>query len=306
MNICILRNNQYIKQELVYDKDKDEYVSKIDFLAGDQFYFEYNDERYGQGDDVPVDLSNSTLPYTATTPTYSTQYVNYLKKDGQDVSLKLPLPKQYIIRFCVKKINGILKYFYCIDRKISFTSISGDSLDDGNMAIRSFSEWHAVKKPDNVNIYIASYISKGNVTLTKVNLDYIPARTGVILTTSNSTLSIPFETYTTDPEKELPKEYFNYLVPQIYNKNIMPKEDEYYNYIFYIIENTLGFYRPISQGVSSGRNFSYIALKQEILPKINSMTEMQAKEIYYSKNFVDNLGEGLISGFTYNPVTFIP
>ena len=36
------------------------------------------------------------------------------------------------------------------------------------------------------------------------------------------------------------------------------------------------------------------------------MTEMQAKEIYYSKNFVDNLGEGLISGFTYNPVTFIP
>ena len=39
MNICILRNNQYIKQELVYDKDKDEYVNTIDFLAGDQFYF---------------------------------------------------------------------------------------------------------------------------------------------------------------------------------------------------------------------------------------------------------------------------
>lgn len=256
------------------------------FVYGKQF----TNVWFGENGVIPADLSNSSLPYTAPTNGYDTQYVNYLNsyqsKAGSSMdaakhcTFNLPQKSDgtgYIIRLYMKKIGDDVKYFYTINRKITFTQPTLDDaqkLDDNGTKYnyyRSFSEWHACTLPSGVAMYIvtATNASAKTATLTKLNLGYIPARTGVILAT-NSGAKLDFETYADDPEATYSGSD-NLLVAQMDNVAIpyatadaTPK----YNYIFYALPNIsgiteLGFYHPAT-GFMSGRNFSYLQIAENV------------------------------------------
>lgn len=252
------------------------------FVYGKQF----TNVWFGENGVIPADLSTSTNPYTAPTNGYDTQYVNYLNsyqsKAGSSMdaakhcTFNLPQKSDgtgYIIRLYMKKIGDDVKYFYTINRKISFTNptlVATEKLE-GNDYYRSFSEWHACTLPSGVAMYIvtATNASAKTATLTKLNLGYIPARTGVILAT-NSGAKLDFETYADDPEATYSGSD-NLLVAQMDNVAIpyatadaTPK----YNYIFYALPNIsgiteLGFYHPAT-GFKSGRNFSYLQIAENV------------------------------------------
>ncbi len=247
---------------------------------------------FGEDGVYPADLSTTDKPYTAPEGRYDTQYVNYLSTyksppntadNTYDVTKVDPakhctfnLPQKlsgtgYIIRLYLKKIGDDVKYFYTINRKISFTNPTLAATDklEGNDYYRSFSEWHACKKPEGVKAYIVSGYdaSAKTATLRELDLDYIPARTGVILATDNGS-AVNFETYADDPEITLDAATTNYLKAQMADAEIAYSADSKYNYIFYALPNlsgvnTLGFYHPAT-GFKSGRNFSYLQIADDV------------------------------------------
>ncbi len=247
---------------------------------------------FGEDGVYPADLSTTDKAYTAPEGRYDTQYVNYLNTyksvpntadNTYDVTKVDPtkhctfnLPQKsggagYIIRLYLKKIGDDVKYFYTINRKISFTKPTLADADkiEGNDYYRSFSEWHACKKPVGVKVYIVSSYdaSAKTATLRELALDYIPARTGVILATDNGS-TVNFETYADDPEITLDAATTNYLVAQMADAEIAYSADSKYNYIFYALPNlsgvnTLGFYHPAT-GFMSGRNFSYLQIAENV------------------------------------------
>lgn len=256
------------------------------FVYGKQF----TNVWFGENGVIPADLTDSSFPYTAPTNGYDTQYVNYLNSyqskagssmdDTKHCTFNLPQKSDgtgYIIRLYMKKIGDDVKYFYTINRKITFTQPTLDDaqkLDDNGTKYnyyRSFSEWHACTLPSGVAMYIvtATNASAKTATLTKLDLGYIPARTGVILATNNGA-KLDFETYANDPEATYSGSD-NLLVAQMDNVAIpyatadaTPK----YNYIFYALPNIsgtteLGFYHPAS-GFMSGRNFSYLQIADDV------------------------------------------
>ena len=247
---------------------------------------------FGEDGVYPADLSTTDKAYTAPEGRYDTQYVNYLNTyksapntavNTYDVTKVDPamhctfnLPQKssgagYIIRLYLKKVGDDVKYFYTINRKISFTKPTLAATDklEGNDYYRSFSEWHACKKPEGVKAYIVSgyNASAKTATLRELALDYIPARTGVILATDNGSL-IDFETYADDPEITLDAATTNYLKARMADAEIAYSADSKYNYIFYALPNlsgvnTLGFYHPAT-GFMSGRNFSYLQIDENV------------------------------------------
>lgn len=249
---------------------------------------------FGEDGVYPADLSNTANAYTALEGRYDTQYVNYLNtyksapntaNNTYDVTKVDPamhctfnLPQKsggagYIIRLYLKKIGDDVKYFYTINRKITFTNLTLADADkiEGNDYYRSFSEWHACKKPEGVKAYIVSGYdaSAKTATLRELALDYIPARTGVILATDNGS-AVDFETYADDPEITLDAATTNYLKAQMADAEIAYSADSKYNYIFYFYAlpnlsgvNTLGFYHPAT-GFMSGRNFSYLQIPENV------------------------------------------
>lgn len=247
---------------------------------------------FGEDGVYPADLSTTDKAYTAPEGRYDTQYVNYLNTyksapntadNTYDVTKVDPamhctfnLPQKssgagYIIRLYLKKVGDDVKYFYTINRKISFTKPTLAATDklEGNDYYRSFSEWHACKKPAGVKAYIVSgyNASAKTATLRELALDYIPARTGVILATDNGS-AVDFETYADDPEITLDAATTNYLVARMADAEIAYSADSKYNYIFYALPNlsgvnTLGFYHPAT-GFKSGRNFSYLQIAENV------------------------------------------
>lgn len=247
---------------------------------------------FGEDGVYPADLSNTDKAYTAPEGRYDTQYVNYLSTyksppntadNTYDVTkvdsakhCTFNLPQKsggagYIIRLYLKKVGDDMDYFYTINRKISFTKPTLAATDklEGNDYYRSFSEWHACKKPAGVKVYIVSGYdaSAKTATLRELALDYIPARTGVILATDNGS-AVNFETYADDPEITLDAATTNYLKAQMADAEIAYSADSKYNYIFYALPNlsgvnTLGFYHPAT-GFKSGRNFSYLQIAENV------------------------------------------
>jgi len=247
---------------------------------------------FGEDGVYPADLSTTDKAYTAPEGRYDTQYVNYLNTyksapntadNTYDVTKVDParhctfnLPQKsggagYIIRLYLKKVGDDVKYFYTINRKISFTNPTLAATDklEGNDYYRSFSEWHACKKPAGVKAYIVSgyNASAKTATLRELALDYIPARTGVILATDNGN-AVDFETYADDPEITLDAATTNYLKAQMPDAEIAYSVDSKYNYIFYALPNlsgvnTLGFYHPATEFMS-GRNFSYLQIAENV------------------------------------------
>lgn len=228
----------------------------------------------------PADITTADKPYTASGNFYDTQYVNYLMSyrssankvsdTNKDVCFGLPAKQDgtgYIIRLYIKRINGNPVYFYTINRKIGFTKwenlTAGLTDEPGYDYYRAFSEWHACKKPEDVKVYTLTAIDAANhmATLTELDGEYIPARTGVIMV--SKTASVPFETYDKDPE--IGYTGTNLLKAQMDNTTLQQTEDvdgtTYYNYIFKYTandegKNALGFYRPTPK--PTGRNFAYL------------------------------------------------
>lgn len=257
----------------------------FNFVYGHDFTNTWFGEDYSMGEgSVPADLTSTSNPYTASGNNFDTQYVNYVGpyvssvNQMRDKNKKIMFnlrqnPNGYYIRLYIKKIGDQQRIFYTINRQMKFndwTSISGTI--SGYPYYRAYSEWHAVKRPDNVRAYVVSSVDADNkqVTLTELpsDISYIPARTGVILAASEvddkENNLINFETYADDPEATLPDGVTNLLTAQEDNVTI-PVSDEgttYYNYIFsYVTEgstmNVAGFYKP-NAGVKSGRNYAYL------------------------------------------------
>lgn len=243
-----------------------------------------NNEHIGNG--IPADLTTSDKPYTADGEQYDTQYVNYLstyrstKNNYADFSkdIKFLLPERdrgYTLRLYIRKIGDEMKYFYTINRKIGLNDLQLDSeqLIDGNTHYRAFSEYHAYKLPQGINMYIVTATDKNQkrVRLTDItNLGIIPARTGVILATKNYQGTPIFETYVDNPQltlSELLPQLRNLLKAQVENVEIKEKEEnngqEMYNYILGAelnkenLQRSLGFYLPVL-GTMSGRNYAYL------------------------------------------------
>jgi hypothetical protein len=99
-----------------------------------------------------------------------------------------------------------------------------------------------------VKAYIVSgYTRRPDTTLRELALDYIPARTGVILATDNGS-AVDFETYADDPEITLDAAR-QQSRGRMADAEIAYSADSKYNYIFYALPNlsgvnTLGFYHP--------------------------------------------------------------
>ena len=254
----------------------------IVFTPGSAFRFVQNKDltniQFGEDDNIPADLTSSNNAYTANGQNFDTQYVNYLTQhssntsehhnaDNGDIIFNLPRKSNdegHIIRFYIKKIGDETKYFYTVNRRITFTEPTNIDINQlGYTYYRSFSEWHACKKPSNVDVFVVSEsnMATKQATVTQLQTDYIPARTGVILAT-NSAAKIDFETYAINPEIEYDGN--NLLVAQMDNVVIPETVNGKHNYIFYNKRNAdngnrneLGFYRP-ERGFMSGRNFSYL------------------------------------------------
>lgn len=217
---------------------------------------------------VPTDLRTSALPYTAAPDGYDTQYVNYLSsyRSTEDKyadpakDLLFGLPKKadgsgYIIRLYLQKEGENVKYFYTIDRKISLRDV-GKTLG-GKKYVRAFSEYHAMKVPEGVDVYFVTSTSAANktVTLTKSTLDYIPARTGVILASDEK--KVAMVTYAKNPEEPLPAGITNLLKAATADMAIPEQSGATYNYILGVYKDKLGFYHP-EANVRSGRNYAYL------------------------------------------------
>lgn len=231
---------------------------------------------------VPTDLRTSALPYTAAPNGYDTQYVNYLssyrstedKYADPTKDLLFGLPKKadgsgYIIRLYLQKEGENVNYFYTIDRKISLRDV-GKTLG-GMQYVRAFSEYHAMKKPDNVDVYFVTSTSAANktVTLTKSTLDYIPARTGVIL--ASNVPKVAMVTYAKNPEEPLPTGTTNLLKAATADVDIPEKEGTTYNYILGVYKDKLGFYHPAA-GVKSGRNYAYLTSTENVASSAKGFT----------------------------------
>lgn len=258
-------------------------ANDFNFVYGHDFTNTWFGEDYSMGEGtVPADLTSTSNPYTASGDNFDTQYVNYVGQykssvnQMRDKKKKIMFnlrqnPNGYYIRLYIKKIGDQQRIFYTINRQMKFndwSSISGTITD--YHYYRAYSEWHAVKIPENVKAYVVSSVNAANkqVTLTELSTPYIPARTGVILAASavGTNSLIDFETYAENPEAALPNDVTNLLTAQEDNVAI-PVSDEvngttYYNYIFsYVTEgtttNVAGFYKP-NVGVKSGRNYAYL------------------------------------------------
>lgn len=287
----------WVDEDQCFKNMVDGVETPIVMQTGKAFRFAYGKKFtnvwFGENGVIPADLSTSAKAYTAPEGGYDTQYVNYLNTYQSAAGTALDAEKHctfnlpqkssgegYIIRLYMKKIGDEAKYFYTINRRFTFTapSLADDKkLSDGTTtyeAYRSFSEWHACKLPEGVSMFLVSATdaTAKTATLKKLDLDYIPARTGVILATADTKGKFDFETYATDPEATLPSGNDNLLVAQMDNVAIPYSVDvdgtKKYNYIFYALPNNsgvteLGFYHP-ADGFKSGRNFSYLQIADDV------------------------------------------
>lgn len=265
---------------------------------------------------VPASLVNGTMPYTAYGEGYDTEYVNYLNAyqsatnvaSDKSKSLFFNLPQKsdgtgYVIRLYLRTIGDRVRYFYTINRKISFHDAkAGVTALNGDRYFRSFSEWHACKIPDGVDhVYIVTErpahhakvdIQEG-VTMTDISsLGYIPARTGVILgaRTMDTSRKLVFETYAANPEAELPATYTNYLKPAIYDQPIyVEKDDVTYNNFVFDFEGDdgtkVGFYYPLVD-LKSGRNNCFLQLDRPTAA--NPAKAMAGRMAFYIGEAVTN------------------
>lgn len=264
---------------------------------------------------VPADLSSKDNPYTAGGENFDNQYVNHVQSyvsssntyadSTMDIKFQLPATNvtnnttDVIIRLYLKLIGDEAHYFYDIRKSYTFhrCAYTENSLGlDGGLAttdyFRMFSDYQAHKKPSYMDAYVLTSVSAESATFTKLETDYIPANTGVLLIAHladklknktpdqvNITLGLhadnPQATYTginylaaQTPDTTLNYKNndgtFNYI---IVNHSIEKSEDGY-------LKSGLNFYRPAAN-VKTGRSYAYL---KNIKEAIDKSKDTQAKE----------------------------
>lgn len=180
------------------------------FIFGDDFRTCYGEDSGKPGWDV---LSSSQNGNQLASNGIDTQYFNFLHQnegleDLDDEGGIMPLSMEpfyqkilftlptgdYVLRFFKKQVAGDeMQIFYTLERKWKLLDLTDRA--DNLGAYKSFStwsDWNAYEKPADVDVfYVSGFTANtdqssnvqigGTATLTKLDIDYVPAQMGVIL-----------------------------------------------------------------------------------------------------------------------------
>lgn len=264
---------------------------------------------------VPADLRSKDNPYTAGGENFDNQYVNHVQSyvsssntyadSTMDIKFQLPATNvtnnttDVIIRLYLKLIGDEAHYFYDIRKSYTFhrCAYTENSLGlDGGLAttdyFRMFSDYQAHKKPSYMDAYVLTSVSAESATFTKLETDYIPANTGVLLIAhladklknkTPSQVNITLGLHADNPQATYTG--INYLAAQTPDTTLNYKNnDGTFNYIIVnhsvetsgdsYLKSGLHFYRP-KVNAKTGRSYAYL---KNIGKAIDESKETQAKE----------------------------
>lgn len=265
---------------------------------------------------VPADLSSKDKAYTAGGENFDNQYVNHVQSyvsssntyadSTMDIKFQLPATDatnnttDVIIRLYLKLIDDEAHYFYDIRKSYTFhrCAYTDNSVGlDGELKdtdyFRMFSDYQAHKKPSYMDAYVLTNVSAESATFTKLETDYIPVNTGVLLIAhladklKNQTpdkVNITLGLYADNPQAKYTGSK-NYLTAQTPETTLNYKNDDgTFNYIIVnhsiekpgggYLKSGLNFYRPAAN-VKTGRSYAYL---KNIDKAIDESKNTQAKE----------------------------
>lgn len=251
-------------------------------------------------------------------PNNETQYKNYLSWDsstGNEVpsdnenSILFDLPEGwYYVNFYDEESP-----YYTIEREVELRDFKNVTYNNTTRTIegrgdynffRVWSDHIAWKKPENIDVFVLSSFvpvsenSPAQVTLTKLDAGYIPARTGVILASKNTKDNLPngqvykqavstteYNTMWMDMEPYIAQgpdyDDESLLTPLYESRNLQYAENGNYNYLFGFYRKSkfdktaepehfsLGFWMTTGVG-NTYANSAYLSLTAEQIAKLGS------------------------------------
>ena len=255
-------------------------------------------------------------PYNETQSQYETQYKNYLSTastapsdNDNDKNILFDLPTGwYYVNFYDEASP-----YYTIEREVELRDFKNVTYNGTTRTIegrgdynffRVWSDHIAWKKPENIDVFVLSSFvpvsenSPAQVTLTKLNADYIPARTGVILASKNTKDNLPigqeykqavstteYNTMWMDMEPYIEPGHTytgeSLLTPLYESRNLQYAESGNYNYLFGFYRKSkfdktaepehfsLGFWMTTGVG-NTYANSAYLSLTAEQIAKLGS------------------------------------
>ena len=256
---------------------------------------------------VPADLSSKDNAYTAGGENFDNQYVNHVQSyvsssntyadSTMDIKFQLPATDatnnttRVFIRLYLKLIDDEAHYFYDIRKSYTFhrCAYTDNSLGlDGGLKdtdyFRMFSDYQARKKPSYMDAYVLTNVSAESAIFTKLETDYIPANTGVLLIAhladklkgkAPSQVNITLGLHADKPQAKYTGD--NYLAAQIPDTTLNYKNnDGTFNYIIVnhsvetsgdsYLKSGLHFYRPTANA-KTGRSYAYLKNIKEAIDK---------------------------------------
>lgn len=201
---------------LTATQEKDHYRNLVYFTQGQPFRFIKNTDEsatptyensWMENDYAPkwegASADGDYYPYNETQLQYETQYKNYLSTGStvpsdNDNSILFDLPSGW---YYVNFYPNATKPYYTIEHSMELrdfnevyyrsAAVSGEQRTvegrNGYNFLRVWSDHIAWNKPDNIDVFVVSAFNHDatshttTATLTKLNVNYIPANTGVIL-----------------------------------------------------------------------------------------------------------------------------
>ena len=271
------------------------------------------DAWYGEDSNAPAEIVNANssveavggdVPYLNRLAMYDAEdktNVSFAEtKDGagqntnKNIEFRLPQNKYYI-RFHIDKSGDQPIYYYEIIPSYSMNDLGTDdpkgvraAVFGGARYFRMFSDSHARVLPEGIDMYVVNKVDydKNQIFVQKVNSAFIPANTGVLLTTKDVTSSANLQTlyekygldkyldpanndaimlrlplYSKDINTKFDDTVTNLLVPSV-NLSKVPAttSDGKYDYVFWSTERYgAAFYEPVDNYTTS-RNSCYLQL----------------------------------------------
>ena len=265
---------------------------------------------------VGASVDDDYYPYNETQSQYETQYKNYLSTastapsdNDNDNNILFDLPTGwYYVNFYDEASP-----YYTIEREVELRDFVNVTYNETKRTIegrgdynffRVWSDHIAWKKPENIDVFVLSSFvpvsenSPAQVTLTKLAVDYIPARTGVILASKNTKDNLPdgqvykqavstteYNTMWMDMEPYIAQgpDYTreSLLTPLYESRNLQYAENGNYNYLFGFYRKSkfdktaepehfsLGFWMTTGVG-NTYANSAYLSLTAEQIAKLGS------------------------------------
>lgn len=260
------------------------------------FRFEYDHDYtqpwFGEDDVVPTSMTDKS--YVATGSKDETQYLNHVatfQSEDADVAFvgeqtpgsltnaehniyfRLPAYANfyYIRLYLLSNAEGVPEYYYSIRQAMYMNDFeSGDDADkddkydvrkkvfNGDRYFRMFSDYCAHALPEGVHQYVVDHVDEetGVAYVRQIDLDYIPAKVGVLLGSSTENLEYLYLwPYTDNLNATLPEGTNDLLKPAITKttiKNVDP-DGVHYNYVFFHSAwSGTGFFLPKESEANGG------------------------------------------------------